>query len=88
MLAFFFSLKTRMFLFVVTFYFSQLKDGNRFPIQKIDTIFQSSDLVFHLTKLFEEDASEVQLEETYSNSVHVYAGGYFYQPVCPRRNVV
>ena len=26
----------------------------------------------------------IQLEEKYSTSVCVYAGGYFYQSVCPR----
>lgn len=46
----FFFLKTRTFLFVVIFYFSQLKDGTSFHSQKIGTIFQSSDLVISFNK--------------------------------------
>lgn len=72
----------RTFLFEVIFYVSQLKDGNRFHIQQVDTLyFKAVIWLFHLIKLFEEDASEVQLGETHSNSVHVDAGGCFYQPV-------
>lgn len=85
----FFSPKIRTFFFEVILHFSQLKDGKRFHIQKIETrYFNVAIWLFHLTKLFEGDASQVQLEEMHSNSVHVYAGGYFHEPVCPRRELV
>lgn len=54
----FFSPKIRRFLFEVTL-FSLLKDGNSFHIQKTETLyFKVVIWLFHVTKPFEEDASE------------------------------